>query len=178
MTSRVARNPVAIPSGVDVTIEGQLLKVKGPKGELERTNHDLVTCALVENTLQFAPANDQKTANALAGTSRALAANMVTGVSEGFERKLTMIGVGYRAKAQGDSIEINVGFSHPVNITMPEGLSVETPTQTEIVIKGIDKQRVCQMAANIREIRPPEPYKGKGIRYSDEIVIKKEAKKK
>lgn len=178
MTSRVARNPVAIPAGVDVTIEGQLLKVKGPKGELERANHDLVQCELVENQLRFSPANQQKAANALAGTSRALAANMVKGVSEGFERKLTMIGVGYRAKAQGNAIEINVGFSHPVNMTMPEGLTVETPSQTEIVIKGVDKQRVCQMAANIRKVRPPEPYKGKGIRYSDEIVIKKEAKKK
>ncbi|MDF1654652.1 MAG: 50S ribosomal protein L6 [Coxiellaceae bacterium] len=178
MTSRVANNPVVVPSGVDVTIEGQLLKVKGPKGELERVNHDLVTFELTDNVLSFAPANDKKTANALAGTSRALAANMVQGVSEGFERKLTMVGVGYRAKAQGKNIEINVGYSHPVNLEMPEGLTVETPTQTEIVIKGIDKQRVCQMAANIRKIRAPEPYKGKGIRYSDEVVVKKEAKKK
>ncbi|MDF1797324.1 MAG: 50S ribosomal protein L6 [Coxiellaceae bacterium] len=178
MTSRVANNPVVVPSGVDVTIEGQLLKVKGPKGELERVNHNLVKFELADNALQFAPANDKKTANALAGTSRALAANMVQGVSEGFERKLIMVGVGYRAKAQGKSIEINVGYSHPVNLEMPEGLTVETPTQTEIVIKGIDKQRVCQMAANIRKIRAPEPYKGKGIRYSDEVVVKKEAKKK
>ncbi len=178
MTSRVAKNPVVIPTGVDVTIEGQLLKVKGPKGELERVNHALVNIEKTDDGLQFAPANDKTTANALAGTSRALAANMVQGVSEGFERKLTMIGVGYRAKASGKSIEINVGFSHPVAMEMPEGLTVETPTQTEIVVKGIDKQAVCQMAANIRKVRPPEPYKGKGIRYSDELVVKKEAKKK
>jgi large subunit ribosomal protein L6 len=178
MTSRIARNPINVPSGVEVTLQGQMLQVKGPKGQLERVNHDLVNVAFADNTLTFAPANQTKVANALAGTSRALANNMVLGVSKGFERKLTMVGVGYRSKAQGNKLEISAGFSHPVVMEMPEGINVATPSQTEIVISGIDKQRVCQVAANIRSVRPPEPYKGKGIRYSDEIVVKKEAKKK
>lgn len=178
MTSRIARNPIAILPEVNVTLVGQLLTMKGPKGNLERVNHELVKVSLNDNVLQFEPVNDSKIANALAGTSRALAGNMMTGVSKGFERKLTMVGVGYRAKAQGNQLEISAGFSHPVVLSMPEGIQVATPSQTEIVVSGVDKQQVCQVAANIRAVRPPEPYKGKGIRYSDEVVIKKEAKKK
>jgi large subunit ribosomal protein L6 len=178
MSTRIARNPIEIPKGVDVKLEGQALTVKGPKGELSRVNHDLVSVVLADEKLQFSPANESKESNALTGTSCALAKNMVQGVSVGFERKLLMVGVGYRAKAQGNKLDISAGFSHPVVLEMPEGITVETPTQTEIVLKGADKQRVTQAAANIRAVRPPEPYKGKGIRYSDEIIILKEAKKK
>lgn len=178
MTSRIARNPIEIPKGVEVTLDGQFMKAKGPKGELSRVNHDLVTVTLADNTIHFQPANSSKESNALTGTSAALAKNILKGVSEGFERKLQMVGVGYRAKAQGNKLDISAGFSHPVVLEMPEGVTVETPSQTEIVVKGADKQQVCQVAANIRSVRPPEPYKGKGIRYSDERIIKKEAKKK
>jgi large subunit ribosomal protein L6 len=178
MTTRIARNPIDIPKGVEVKLEGQALTVKGPKGELSRVNHALVSVTLADNALKFAPVNTSKDSNALTGTSCALAKNMIKGVSVGFERKLKMVGVGYRAKAQGNKLDISAGFSHPVVLEMPEGITVATPAQTEIVITGADKQRVCQAAANIRSVRPPEPYKGKGIRYSDETIILKEAKKK
>lgn len=178
MTSRVAKNPVVIPSGVDVNLSGQSLTVKGPKGEMKRDNHALVTVTHAEGELTFVPANDSKEANALAGTSRALAANMVAGVTDGFTKKMILVGVGYRAKVQGSRLELSVGLSHPVFFDMPEGLKVESPAQTEILISGIDKQRVAQMAANIRRVRPPEPYKGKGIRYEGEEIILKEGKKK
>lgn len=176
--SRVAKNPVEIPAGVEVTLSGQDVKVKGPKGEMSHTTHDSVEVTKGDNVLTFAPRSTEKEANALAGTTRALLNNMVTGVSAGFERKLTLIGVGYRAQAQGKVLNLSLGFSHPVEFAVPEGITIETPSQTEIVVKGIDKQQVGQVAANIRAYRPPEPYKGKGVRYSDEHVVRKEAKKK
>lgn len=176
--SRVAKNPVQLPSGVDAQLAGRQLTIKGKQGELSRTIHDLVTIEQQENTLQLAPVNESHESNALAGTMRALVQNMVTGVSDGFQCKLLLLGVGYRAKAQGKSLNLTVGLSHPVDITMPEGVTVETPAQTEIVLKGADKQLVKQVAANIRAVRPPEPYKGKGIRYEGEEIILKEGKKK
>jgi large subunit ribosomal protein L6 len=178
VATRIARNPLEIPKGVEVTINGQELKVKGPKGEQARSCHPLVKMEMLEDGLKFSPANSSKESNALTGTNCALAKNMIHGVSQGFERKLTLVGVGYRANAQGAKLDLSLGFSHPVVLTMPEGIAVETPSQTEVVVKGIDKQHVNQMAAKIRAIRPPEPYKGKGVRYADEHIILKEAKKK
>ncbi len=175
--SRIANNPVSIPSGVEVTINGQDIKVKGSKGEMSHGIHSLVSIAQEENQLTFKANNTSKAAKALSGTTRAVVQNLVTGVSEGFEKKLTIIGVGYRAQAQGKTLNLTLGFSHPVNYEAPEGISFETPSQTEIVIKGVDKQKVGQVAAEIRAYRPPEPYKGKGVRYSDEHVVRKEAKK-
>ncbi len=176
--SRVANNPVQIPSGVEVTLNGQLVKVKGAKGELNHEIHTLVEVSQGESSLTFAARNTEQSSNALAGTTRALLNNMVMGVSQGFEKKLTLIGVGYRAQAQGKKLNLSLGFSHPVEYQVPEGISIETPSQTEIVVTGIDKQKVGQVAANIRAYRPPEPYKGKGVRYTDEHVVRKEAKKK
>jgi large subunit ribosomal protein L6 len=176
--SRVAKQPIAIPSGVDVNISGQAVSVKGPKGTLEFQVHDAVQIAREENELRVAPRNEKPNADALAGTTRALVNNMVTGVSRGFERKLELVGVGYRAQAQGKALNLTLGFSHPVVFEVPEGISIETPSQTEIVVRGVDKQQVGQVAAKIRAYRPPEPYKGKGVRYSDEVVVRKEAKKK
>lgn len=178
MVSRVAKNPIKIPDGVDVKIQGQLVTVKGKLGELTETVHNAVKVTQGNGELQILPANDLPESNALAGTTRAVIQNMVRGVHEGFQRKLVVVGVGYRAKAQGRTLNLTVGFSHPVNIEMPEGISVETPSATEIIIKGADWQGVFQVAANIRVIRPPEPYKGKGIRYDDEHVVRKEVKKK
>jgi large subunit ribosomal protein L6 len=178
MTSRVAKNPVVIPSGVDVSLQGQLLQVKGKLGSLELNVHPSVSIVHADSKLQLAPIAGADNANALSGTMRSLANNMVVGVVDGFEKKLTMVGVGYRAKAQGKALNISAGFSHPVDMVMPEGITAETPSNTEIIIKGIDKQAVCQVAANIRKVRPPEPYKGKGIRYHDEVVARKEGKKK
>lgn len=178
MGSRVAKNPVVIPSGVEVKANGQDITVKGKQGQLSFTVHSEVSFTVADDHIQFAPANDSTSSIALAGTNRALVNNMVTGVSEGFIKKLVLIGVGYRAQAKGDVLDLSVGLSHPVNIKMPEGVTVETPAQTEIVLKGVDKQKVCQIAANIRSVRPPEPYKGKGIRYEGEHVALKEAKKK
>lgn len=187
MVSRVAKYPVHLPAGVDVAIADATVVIKGKKGELKQSFGPLVTLAKVDNQLLVSinPASSSasgpaanRESNKLAGTLRALVSNMVRGVSEGFERKLVMVGVGYRAKTQGNILNISAGFSHPVDLDIPVGLVVETPSVTEMVIKGSDKQRVCQFAANIRAIRPPEPYKGKGIRYSDERVILKEAKKK
>lgn len=176
--SRIANNPVAIPSGVDVSLDAGLIRVKGPKGELEWSAHDLVSVEQGEAEVRFKPVNDSKQASALAGTTRALVNNMVTGVSQGFEKKLTVIGVGYRAQAQGQKLNLTLGFSHPVIYKLPEGVTAQTPSQTEIVLSGPDKQQVGQVAAEIRAFRPPEPYKGKGIRYSDEQVVRKLAKKK
>jgi len=178
MVSRVAKNPIEIPSGVDLKVEGRLLRVKGKLGELQQEIHPLVAINQLENTIQLAPANGDAEANALAGTMSALTKNMLRGVTDGFERHLVLVGVGYRAKAQGNKLNLSVGFSHPVDMEMPKGITVETPTQTEIILKGADKQKVCQVAANIRKVRPPEPYKGKGIRYKDEHISLKEAKKK
>jgi large subunit ribosomal protein L6 len=170
--------PVSLPSGVEVTIKPDSISVKGAQGTLTHPLTDLVTVANESGKLTFAPANDSREANAMSGTMRALVANMVTGVSKGFERKLSLVGVGFRAQAQGQKLNLQIGFSHPVNKDMPAGIKVETPSQTEIIIKGADRQVVGQIAAEVRAIRPPEPYKGKGIRYADETVSLKETKKK
>ncbi|MHB1094255.1 50S ribosomal protein L6 [Thiobacillus sp.] len=175
--SRVANNPITLPKGVEVTL-GDAISVKGPLGAMSRAVSPDVAVALNEGVMTFAPVDTSIQANAMAGTLRALVNNMVQGVSRGFEKKLTLVGVGFRAQAQGDALNLTLGFSHPVVHKMPVGIKVETPTQTEIVIKGIDRQAVGQVAADVRSYRPPEPYKGKGVRYSDEVVIKKETKKK
>jgi large subunit ribosomal protein L6 len=169
---------VAIPSGVDVQIKGDQISVKGAGGTLTLAQSALVKINNEGGKLSFAPVNDSREANAMSGTMRQLVNNMINGVSKGFEKKLTLVGVGYKAQAQGAKLNLSVGFSHPVNIDMPAGITVATPAPTEIVIKGADRQRVGQVAAEIRAIRPPEPYKGKGIRYADETVVIKETKKK
>ncbi|MGY8905076.1 MAG: 50S ribosomal protein L6 [Burkholderiales bacterium] len=176
--SRVGKNPVIVPAGVDVSIKPEQISVKGTGGTLTLVQNPLVKVASDAGKLTFAPANDSRQADAMSGTMRQLVNNMVLGVSKGFEKKLTLIGVGYKAQAQGDKLNLTVGYSHPVNKLMPAGISVATPLPTEIVIKGADRQRVGQIAAEIRAIRPPEPYKGKGIRYADEKVAIKETKKK
>ena len=175
--SRVAHNPVLVPSGVDVTVNGRVVRIKGKKGELTRELHAMVNLEKTDNLLKVTAKSTTKSAVCLAGTTRALVQNMVTGVTEGFERKLDIVGVGYRAAVQGNKLNLTLGFSHPVQLDIPEGVSVETPSQTEIVVRGADKQRIGQFAANIRAYRPPEPYKGKGVRYSDEHIVRKEAKK-
>ena len=176
--SRVAKSPVAIPAGVEIKRDGQGLTIKGPKGQLELVVHNNVEVAQEENVLTFAPRDGAKHSRALAGTTRALVNNMVTGVTVGFMKKLQLVGVGYRAQAKGNSLTLNLGFSHPVEYNLPAGVTAETPSQTEILVQGIDKQLVGQVAAEIREFRRPEPYKGKGVRYADERVRRKEAKKK
>lgn len=176
--SRVAKNPIAVPSGVDVSLAGGAISVKGPLGNLTQALTDKVTVTFADGKLQVAAANESRQANAMSGTTRALLANMVQGVSKGFERKLTLVGVGYRAQAQGNKLNLSLGFSHPVEHVMPEGIKVETPSQTEILIKGADRQKVGQVAADVRAYRSPEPYKGKGVRYADEVVALKETKKK
>jgi len=176
--SRVAKQAVELPSGVEVKIDGQAVTVKGSKGSMQRDVHSSVDIRQDDKVLRFAPKDGSKISMALAGTMRALVSNMVTGVSEGFEKKLQLVGVGYRAQAQGQKLNLTLGFSHPVDYPVPEGISVETPSQTEVVVKGVDKQRVGQVAAEIRAHRPPEPYKGKGVKYADEIIVRKEAKKK
>jgi large subunit ribosomal protein L6 len=176
--SRVAKKPIALPAGTQVTISGDEITVKGSKGELKFTKHADVNVAQDDNVLNVSTAIETKQAVALAGTTRAIVANMVKGASEGYERKLQLVGVGYRAQAQGKVLNLTLGFSHPVNFDVPEGVTIETPSQTEIVVRGADKQVVGQVAANIRAYRPPEPYKGKGVRYADERVVLKEAKKK
>jgi len=176
--SRVAKKPIELPSGIEVTVKGQSLTVKGGKGSLDHRVHRSVKVEQDGNVLTFAPRDGSKSANALAGTTRALVSNMVTGVSAGFEKKLQLIGVGYRAQAQGKSLNLTLGFSHPVEYPVPEGITIETPSQTEIVVRGTDKQQVGQVAAEIRAYRRPEPYKGKGVKYADEIIVRKEAKKK
>ena len=176
--SRIANNPVSIPKGVEITLNGQEITVKGSKGGLAMTLHDLVGISQVEDRLQLKAVEVSKTAVALAGTSRSLVNNMVTGVSSGFQKELQLQGVGYRAQAQGKKLNLSLGFSHPVVYEVPEGIDIETPTQTQVIVKGIDKQLVGQVSADIRAFRPPEPYKGKGVRYVDEYVKRKEAKKK
>ena len=176
--SRVGKLPVAIPSGVEVSVKADQISVKGTGGTLSLAQSALVKVSTEGGKLSFAPANESREANAMSGTLRQLVNNMVNGVSKGFEKKLTLIGVGYKAQAQGAKLNLAVGYSHPVNIDMPAGITVATPTATEIVIKGADRQRVGQIAAEIRAVRPPEPYKGKGIRYSDEKITIKETKKK
>ncbi len=176
--SRVAKSPVAVPAGVEIKRNGQILVIKGSKGQLELSVHANVEVAQEENVLTFAPRDGAKHSRALAGTTRALVNNMVTGVTAGFEKKLQLVGVGYRAQAKGTTLTLNLGFSHPVEYALPAGVTAETPSQTEILVRGIDKQLVGQVAAEIREFRRPEPYKGKGVRYADERVRRKEAKKK
>jgi large subunit ribosomal protein L6 len=176
--SRVANKPVSVPSGVEINEAGQQVTVKGPKGTLEHTIHALVEMSKDDGELNFKARDGSKSANALAGTTRAVLNNMVVGVSEGFEKKLELVGVGYRAQGKGKVLNLSLGFSHPIDYQLPEGVTAETPSQTEIVVKGCDKQKVGQVAAEIRAFRPPEPYKGKGVRYSDEVVVRKEAKKK
>lgn len=176
--SRIARNPVVVPAGVEVTLSGDVVSVRGPMGVLSQTLSPHVKVELEEGKLRVTAANDSRIARAMSGTTRALLANMVQGVSKGFEKRLTLVGVGYRAQAQGNKLSLNLGFSHPIDHVMPDGVRVETPTQTEIVIRGADKQQVGQVAADVRAYRPPEPYKGKGIRYADENVVLKETKKK
>jgi len=176
--SRVAKNPVRLPAGVEVNLAGQALSIKGAKGALELKVHPSVEVIQESGELRFAARNGDQQTRAMAGTTRALVNNMVVGVSQGFERKLQLVGVGYRAQAKGQVLNLALGFSHPVDYDLPQGITAETPNQTEILIKGIDKQLVGQVAAEIRGFRPPEPYKGKGVRYADEVVHRKEAKKK
>ena len=176
--SRVGKMPIAVPQGVDVAITDERITVKGANGTLERAVNSLVTVSRDGAQLKVAPANDSTEADAMSGTMRALLNNMVNGVGKGFEKKLTLVGVGFRAQAQGAKLNLQIGFSHPVVKDMPAGVTVTCPTQTEIVIKGADRQAVGQVAAEVRAIRPPEPYKGKGIRYADERVVLKETKKK
>jgi len=176
--SRIAKAPVTLPAGVEVKISDAQITVKGKQGTLDLDLHSSVSVKQEENAIVFAPADGAKKSMALAGTFRSLVNNMVTGVSEGFEKKLILQGVGYRAKASGSTLNLSLGFSHPVDYELPEGVKAETPSQTEIVLKGVDKQKVGQVAAEIRGYHPPEPYKGKGVRYADENVRRKEAKKK
>jgi len=175
--SRVAKNPVKLPQGVEIKLDGQALSVKGAKGTLELSLHPTVEVVQEDGELRFA-ARAGSPNMAMAGTTRALVNNMVIGVSQGFERKLQLVGVGYKAQAKGQVLNLALGYSHPIDYQLPEGVSVETPSQTDIIIKGIDKQLVGQVAAEIRDFRRPEPYKGKGVRYADEVVRRKEAKKK
>ncbi|PYE31753.1 LSU ribosomal protein L6P [Idiomarina fontislapidosi] len=176
--SRVAKAPIEIPAGVEVTLNGQEVTIKGAQGSLSHVVNDAVELVQEENELRTVPREGVANSTAQAGTARALLNNMVVGVSKGFERKLQLMGVGYRAQAQGKKLNLTLGFSHPVEFEIPEGITIETPSQTEVVVKGANKQLVGQVAANIRAYRKPEPYKGKGVRYSDEQVRRKEAKKK
>lgn len=176
--SRVAKNPVVLPKGVEVSINAGLVTVKGPLGSLTQSFGNNVSVERDGEALKFVPNAGAANSHAMSGTVRAIVNNMVQGVSKGFEKKLTLVGVGYRAQAQGDKLNLTLGFSHPVVHQMPTGVKVETPSQTEIVIKGIDKQQVGQVAAEVRAYRQPEPYKGKGVRYADEVIVLKETKKK
>lgn len=176
--SRIAKYPVAVPTGVQATIEAEQITVKGPLGVLSQQLNPNVDIRLEDGSLTFNEANDSRDARAMAGTMRALVNNMVTGVNTGFERKLNLVGVGFRAQVQGNDLKLQLGFSHDILYSMPEGIKIECPTQTEVVVKGSDKQVVGQVAAEIRAYRRPEPYKGKGVRYADEYVAIKEAKKK
>ncbi len=173
--SRIGKSPISIPAGVEFSESDGTVRVKGAKGSLELVLHPAVGLSFEDGVVSIQPHKDEDMA--MAGTMRALIANMVAGVSEGFERKLTLVGVGYRASVQGKALNLQLGFSHPVDFSIPEGITVECPTQTEVVVRGIDKQQVGQVAAEIRAFRPPEPYKGKGVRYADERVVMKEAKK-
>lgn len=176
--SRVAKNPINVPKGTEISVSSDAIAVKGPLGALSERAHPLVKVVEKNGQYTFEAANDSREANAMSGTMRALVANMVNGVTKGFEKKLALVGVGYRAQAQGDKLNLSLGFSHPVVHQMPKGVKCETPTQTEIVIKGASRQQVGQVAAEVRAYRSPEPYKGKGVRYAGEKVIIKETKKK
>lgn len=175
--SRIAKNPIVLPKNVEVNISGNTVTVKGKKGEMTYAVPELIAVTKEENVLKFAAKSTSKTARAIAGTTRAMVQNIVTGVSVGFEKKLTIMGVGYRAAVQSKVLNLTLGYSHPVNFQIPDGITIETPSQTEITVKGIDKQKVGQVAANIRAYRAPEPYKGKGVRYLNEHIVRKEAKK-
>lgn len=176
--SRIAKEPVTVPAAVEITEKGQLLSVKGPRGTLQHQMHALVEMTRDEGALNFKPRDGSKAANALAGTTRAVVNNLVVGVTDGFQKKLELVGVGYRAQSKGKILNLALGFSHPVDYQLPEGVTAETPSQTEIIVSGSDKQKVGQVAAEIRAHRPPEPYKGKGVRYAGEEIVRKEAKKK
>jgi len=176
--SRVAKNPISLPKGTEIKLDGAQLTVKGSKGVLTRELSPVVRVQIADGIVTVQSDRENKRVNALAGTTRANISNMVVGVSAGYEKKLTLVGVGYRAAAKGDVLSLTLGFSHPVDFKAPKGIVIETPSQTEIIVKGCDKQVVGQVAADIRSYRAPEPYKGKGIRYSDEEIVKKEAKKK
>ena len=176
--SRIAKNPVTLPAGVELKFAGQELSVKGAKGALSMTVHSSVEVTREGGELRFAARNGDQQSRAMAGTTRALVNNMVTGVSQGFERKLQLVGVGYRAQAKGSILSLSLGFSHPIDYELPAGVTAETPSATDIIIRGIDKQVLGQVAAEIRQYRRPEPYKGKGVRYAEEVVRRKEAKKK
>jgi large subunit ribosomal protein L6 len=173
--SRIAKAPIELPSGVEIKIAGTEVSVKGPKGNLVQSLHPNVSVEQEDKSITVKPANDSDIP--MAGTMRSLVNNMVVGVSDGFEKKLTLVGVGYRAQVQGSKLTLALGYSHPIEYTAPEGVTIEAPTQTEVVVKGCDKQKVGQVASEIRAFRPPEPYKGKGVRYADERVVRKEAKK-
>ncbi len=176
--SRIAKAPITVPSGVDININGQTVNVKGSKGNIALDVHHSVAVKLDDGVLSVSPVDEKSTDWSMSGTMRSLLSNSVTGVTDGFEKKLELVGVGYRAQAQGQKLNLTLGFSHPVVHELPAGIKVETPSQTEIVVSGIDKQKVGQVAAEIRAYRPPEPYKGKGVKYADERIIRKEAKKK
>ena len=175
--SRIAKNPVTIPAGVNVEINGNTVRIKGKKGEIARDLHPDVGIARDGDVLRISPRNKARETNALAGTARALVQNMVRGVTQGYEKKLEIVGVGYRAAVQGKMLNLTLGYSHPVQLPIPDGITIETPSQTEVLVKGVDKRLVGQLAANIRGYREPEPYKGKGVRYQNEHIIRKEAKK-
>jgi large subunit ribosomal protein L6 len=176
--SRIAKSPITVPSGVEVNIDGAEVRVKASKGDIQLRLNDLVLIDQDGDTLRVTPRQESKQSWAMAGTYRALISNMIQGVTSGFQKKLQLVGVGYRAQVKGKVLNLNLGFSHPVDYPIPEGIAVETPTNTEIVVSGVDRQKVGQVAAEIRAFRPPEPYKGKGVRYADEQVRRKEAKKK
>jgi large subunit ribosomal protein L6 len=176
--SRIAKKPVEIPNGVELKIEGREISVKGPKGNLSMNLHDSVEVSYEDNVVSFKPANSKQSSLAVTGTMRSVVNNLVTGVHTGFEKRLLLVGVGYRAQSQGKQLNLSLGLSHPVEYMIPEGIEIETPSQTEIIVRGCDRQAVGQVCADIRAYRPPEPYKGKGIKYSDEQVVRKEAKKK
>ncbi len=176
--SRIAKSPITLPAGVEVKVDGSTVSVKGSKGVLTMRLHDLVQLEQSDSTINMKWDQNNKKANAQAGTARANIANMVTGVTSGFQKTLNLVGVGYRAQVKGKTLSLSLGFSHPVEFAMPEGIVIEAPSQTEIVVKGMDKQQVGAVSADIRAYRPPEPYKGKGVKYADEHIVRKDAKKK
>jgi large subunit ribosomal protein L6 len=176
--SRIAKQPIELPKGVDFIVNGSVLSAKGPKGVLSVTLHDAVKLTQENNILTFSPKDSRQSSLAVTGTMRSVVNNIVEGVVNGFEKKMQLVGVGYRAQAQGKQLNLSLGLSHPVNYPVPEGIEIETPTATEIIVRGCDKQQVGQVCAEIRAYRPPEPYKGKGVKYADEHVVRKEAKKK
>ncbi|CAD7851512.1 MAG: LSU ribosomal protein L6p (L9e) [Olavius algarvensis Gamma 3 endosymbiont] len=176
--SRIAKQPIELPNGVEFNVSDREVSAKGPKGKLSVTLHDAVVLKQEDNVLSLSPRDDSKSSLAVTGTMRSVVSNIVEGVANGFEKKMQLVGVGYRAQAQGKQLNLSLGLSHPVNFQVPEGIEIETPVATEIVVCGCDKQKVGQVCAEIRAYRPPEPYKGKGIRYADEQIVRKEAKKK